>query len=67
MLHRGYYKKNAQILDHNIIFLSNKVVKLLFFKGVFGCDMHFYKLFELKCVFAVGSQPPCNDKDPPCE
>ncbi len=22
-------------------------------KGVFGCDMHFYKLFELKCVLAV--------------
>ncbi len=23
----------------------------LYYKGVIGCDMHFYKLFELKCVF----------------
>ncbi len=23
------------------------------FKGVIGCDMHFYKLFELKCVLTV--------------
>ncbi len=22
-------------------------------KGVIGCNMHFYKLFELKCVLAV--------------
>ncbi len=26
--------------------------------------MHFYKLFELKCVLAVCTQPPYNDKDP---
>ncbi len=27
--------------------------------------MHFYKLFELKCVLAVCTQPPYNDKDSP--
>ncbi len=24
-----------------------------FDKGAIGCDIHFYKLFELKCVLAV--------------
>ncbi len=33
------------------------------FKGVIGCDVHFYKLLELKCVLCT--QPPYNDKDPP--
>ncbi len=27
--------------------------------------MHFYNWFELKCVLAVCTQPPYNDKDPP--
>ncbi len=27
--------------------------------------MHFYKLFELKCVLAVCTQPPYNDTSPP--
>ncbi len=26
---------------------------MIMFIGVIGCDMHFYKLFELKCVLAV--------------
>ncbi len=37
------------------------------FKGVIGCasEMHFYMLFEHKCVLAVCTQPPYNDKNPP--
>ncbi len=27
--------------------------------------MHFYKLYELKCLLAVWTQAPYNDKDPP--
>ncbi len=34
-------------------------------KGVIGCDMHFYKLFELKCLGSVCTQPPYNDNGPP--
>ncbi len=37
----------------------------LYYKGVIGCDMHFYKLFELKCVLAVCTQTPYSNKDPP--
>ncbi len=40
--------------------IKNKTIK-----GVIGCDMHFYKLFEHKCMLAVCTQPPYNDKNPP--
>ncbi len=32
---------------------ANLIYTVLFLKGVIGCDMHFYKLFELKYVLAV--------------
>ncbi len=30
-----------------------KLITLKLIKGVIGCNMHFYKLFELKCGLAV--------------
>ncbi len=38
------------------------------FKGVIGYDMHFYKLFEHKCVLAVciHNQPIMIQIHPPC-
>ncbi len=36
-----------------------------FLKGVIGCKIHFYMLFEHKCVGSVCTQPPYNDKNAP--
>ncbi len=41
-----------------------KLVYTFSVKGVIGCKIHFYMLFELKCVLAM-TQTPYNDKNPP--
>ncbi len=38
---------------------------LSYLKGVIGCKILFYMLFELKCLGAVYTQPPYNDLNPP--
>ncbi len=55
---------------HHLLLVLIKFLKYIFcylnnFKGVIQCYIHFYKLLELKCVLAVCTQPPYNDKNPP--
>ncbi len=50
------------LLNNNTAILVHKKCKIL--KGAI-VKGHFYKLFELKCVLAVCTQPPYNDTNPP--
>ncbi len=45
MLHRGYYKKNCPDIGSQYYIPQQQGGKIAVFKGVFGCHMHFYKLF----------------------
>ncbi len=52
ILYVGHFRLIATLAS---VYCAASLPKLaqICFKGVIGCDMHFYKQFELKCVLAV--------------